>query len=526
MWFTSVVVIVATGAWPASAQHAVKLEVIQQAQPPPAPAARQGPSILPAPQMGPPKPQEDPAERLPTTQPLEPITVPPADLVASERKKIWSEFRADYDAHAPGDRLTLAHKLLRLALGSDPTPQRRLALLREAQELGADGRDRGLAVKSADAIVFYFHVDPLKEKMQALSASAWPDDEESAARALMDDWLGVSAAALGSNRLDIAAEAARRAAAVARHWGDEQWVQVADTQVRKVQEARDRDGRLEAAVKTLASRPDDPQANLIVGCDRAVKGDWARALSMLKQAGDPVVRLAATRDLAGPTKPDAQVNLAEAWAGASERQPPDVREAFGKRARHWYALALRGLSGSDRAAIERRMRALPGGTVFDVAMLGASSPRRIGPQGGAGGGEFTDLPAQGALLIGFRISTGPVYGNPCVSALQPVFQSESGKLEGASHGRKQDEFKILEAKPGYAVGGIVVKTGLAVDGLKIVFMRIQGDALDPSEKYESDWTGGRGGGPETPLGCDGKPIIGIHGRSGDGLDAIGLIEAP
>ena len=524
---TLVLVLLTTFPCGACAQAPVKLDVMQQAQSAPAPIGQSGERAAPAaPQLGRPIPQDDPAEGLAATRPAQRIPAPPADLVAVERKKIWAEFRADYDAHGPGDRGPLAHKLLRLAIGSDPPAERRLALLREAQELAADARDRATTMKSADAIAFYFDVDPLKEKLHALSAAAWPDDEESAARTLMDDWMGLSAGAIESSRFDIADQAAGRAAAVARHWGDEQWVRSAEAQLQSVADARDRKARLDAAIKVLASRPHDPQANLVVGCALAVKSDWANALPMLNQSDDAVIRLAAGRDLAEPTQPNAQVNLAEAWAGASERQSPDVRDAFGKRARHWYTLALRGLSGPDKVTVERRMRALPGGTIFDAAALGVAAPRRIGPQGGRGGGEFTELPARGALLTGFRLSTGPIYGNPCISALEPIFQTEVGKLEGATHGHKQGEFKTIEGKKGYAVGGIVVKTGLAVDGFKIVFMRISGDALDPNDKYESPWIGGRGGSPETPLGCDGKPVIGILGRAGDGLDAVGLLQAP
>lgn len=515
-----------------------KLEAIQQSA-----AARPGQPSPPAPQLGPPKPEEDPAERLPTTRPARRSPVPAPEPIGAARKQIWKEFRDDYDRHGESDRAALAHKLLRLALAENANDTRRFALLVEVRELAADARDPRISLKSAEAVSFYFDVDPIEQKMDALASAPWPDDTEPTARAILDDWLALSAEALESNKMNIALSAAGRAVAVAHHWGDEQWEREASAQFLKVKESHaqkdhveEARARLADAVKTLSSRPNDPQANRLLGFDLATKGDWAKATAMLKQVDDSVIRLAAMRDLADPVKPDARVNAGEAWEGAAEREwvapgerlPKEVGDAFRTRARYWYTLAIRGMSGADKQEIERRMRSLPGGTIFDVAAVGVESPARIEPRplGGAGGGAFRDLPPDGALVAGFRVSVGPVFGNPCVSSLQPLFMSATGKVEGVTHGKKLGDLKTIEARPGYAVSGIVVKTGLAVDGFKVVFMRMKPDGLDLNDKYESEWIGGRGGGAETPMGCDGKPVIGIQGRSGDGLDAIGLIQAP
>lgn len=169
-----------------------------------------------------------------------------------------------------------------------------------------------------------------------------------------------------------------------------------------------------------------------------------------------------------------------------------------------------------------RLRGLPGGTVFEAAASAVDAPYRIPPLGGAGGGAFDDT--QAAVLIGVRVTTGPVFGNPCITSIQPIFRDERRKFDGAVHGKGEGKSIVAEAKDGYAVGAIVVKTGLAVDGLKLVFMRIKGSGLDPSERYDSEWLGGRGGSPETPLGGDGRPLIGLQGRCGGGLDALGAAQ--
>jgi hypothetical protein len=79
------------------------------------------------------------------------------------------------------------------------------------------------------------------------------------------------------------------------------------------------------------------------------------------------------------------------------------------------------------------------------------------------------------------------------------------------------------AKPGYAVGAVVVRGSDLVRSMKVVFMRVAGTRLNLADRYESDWIGAAGAGPEVTLGGDGSPVIGIHGGSGAALDRLGLI---
>jgi hypothetical protein len=84
------------------------------------------------------------------------------------------------------------------------------------------------------------------------------------------------------------------------------------------------------------------------------------------------------------------------------------------------------------------------------------------------------------------------------------------------------------AKPGYAVGAITCKTGLGIDGLSVIFMKISGTRLDPTDSYQSQWIGGQGGGPPTKYGGDGTPVIGIIGKKNRNreLTGLGLMLAP
>src|SRR5205085_1820871 len=82
----------------------------------------------------------------------------------------------------------------------------------------------------------------------------------------------------------------------------------------------------------------------------------------------------------------------------------------------------------------------------------------------------------------------------------------------------------LRARPGYAVGGLTVRSGLHIDGLSLTYMRINGGGLDPQRSYESDWVGNRTGGSEKTVSGNGAPIVGVFGNSDEQrVLALGLI---
>jgi len=142
--------------------------------------------------------------------------------------------------------------------------------------------------------------------------------------------------------------------------------------------------------------------------------------------------------------------------------------------------------------------------------------------GGGGGGPFVDIGPSGSLLVGMH-----VVHNGVINIVTPVFRTAKGDIDGHSHGSNGGTNEEAIAKPGYAVGGMVIKAGNSVDGFRLVFMRIRGRRLDPKDSYESQWFGGQGGERETKLGGDGNPVLGIFGANGTNIDAIGLIvEVP
>src|SRR5579884_1549986 len=248
------------------------------------------------------QPAIDPAEQLPATRAAHVDPLPDDKALAAARHQIWKKFRADYDKHAPADRLALAHRLLKLAMHEED-PAARLALLREARDLAADVRDLQLALRAAEAVAFFYDTDAVREKLAVLSAAAWADDEEESARAVMQAWLGLSNEAAAGQRFDVAVTAAAKALAVASHWGDEAWVAQTSHHLDQLRGEQEQARLVESAKRTLSAHPDDPQASLVVGCHLAAEGKWDEALPLLEKSSDPAMKLIARAERENPAKP-------------------------------------------------------------------------------------------------------------------------------------------------------------------------------------------------------------------------------
>ena len=145
--------------------------------------------------------------------------------------------------------------------------------------------------------------------------------------------------------------------------------------------------------------------------------------------------------------------------------------------------------------------------------------------GGTRGGDFEEFPEDTAVLVGFRYTTSRLYGGHLtIKSIKPVFQSQKVQVEGTWHGRSWGDVRTVIAKEGYAVAGIIAKSGHRIDGIRVLFMKVRDGRLNPDDTYRSRWIGGLGGGPETLCGYTGEPITGIFGRQGHDLDSLGFIH--
>jgi WD40 repeat protein len=141
--------------------------------------------------------------------------------------------------------------------------------------------------------------------------------------------------------------------------------------------------------------------------------------------------------------------------------------------------------------------------------------------GGSGGQAFEDLPAEMSLLVGFHFTTVDYGSGVFIKSVQPIYLTAQGRVPGPVHGEPRGNRVKVEARDGYAVGGILAHQN--PDDLKIRFMRVKETALDLADTYESPWVCGRFGDTTTLLAGEGQPVVGICGRQGANADALGLM---
>jgi hypothetical protein len=85
------------------------------------------------------------------------------------------------------------------------------------------------------------------------------------------------------------------------------------------------------------------------------------------------------------------------------------------------------------------------------------------------------------------------------------------RYDGPVCGNPTSVSERVVAKQGYAIGGVAISAGLAIDGMQLTFMKIGAAGLNPSQTYLSKWLGAYGGANARMFVNDGRPIIGIAG---------------
>ena len=161
----------------------------------------------------------------------------------------------------------------------------------------------------------------------------------------------------------------------------------------------------------------------------------------------------------------------------------------------------------------------------DKALAGTQPSRVIG--GGFGRDPYTDSAPAGGLLVGLEVGVGKFANVDVIQSIRAVFRVGKKESLGPQHGTNLTRVTRLVAKPGYAVGAITVRSGANADGLRLVFMRIKGNQLDPKDSYSSEWVGDTRPGQRYGLEGNGRPVVGIVGtQNAQNNTGIGLLFGP
>jgi hypothetical protein len=141
-----------------------------------------------------------------------------------------------------------------------------------------------------------------------------------------------------------------------------------------------------------------------------------------------------------------------------------------------------------------------------------------------------EINPEGGVLVGFDVALRRAGSREVPHAFRPIYrngeQESVGRPVGDLSNRKVFRTVRVTAKPGYAVGGMWVRSGPQIDRVCLRFIRVGDGGLDPTDHYTSDWIGTSDGGKEVYLDGRGRPIVGLLAdATPDGARGIGLVYA-
>ena len=245
-------------------------------------------------------------------------------------------------------------------------------------------------------------------------------------------------------------------------------------------------------------------------------------------AAEPPARAAQPARNDAPRGRPGATPTAPAQPGRVAQVPPAAARKSARTARVQSPASNRGADGDRvmQTADAGPDPSKPAEVAIDAGEVAANVMERPAPNGNEKD-RFREAAPQRGLLVGMRVGFEREVGRSKVASIQPIFQAGGAYSEGTPFGTDAPGGLVtVVARPGYAVGGINTYSGLMVDAFQVVFMRFKDGQLDPDDSYTTDWLGdSRGGGPATATG-QGKPVVGIHGRTnGRVIFTLGLLVA-
>jgi hypothetical protein len=309
---------------------------------------------LPAPGYAPPPPDKPIVARKPDEKP----PVPDEAALAEAEKEVKEVYKEVFNRKK--DWQGAAEQLLKEGSNTRDKPAERYVLFREARNLALKANDITLALRVAEEMANHFAVSRLGEKAATLELASRqitnrPTRLRLAAQALVLADQAVEEAEDFTN----AERFARSAQASAGSFTVQPLAVTVKQRLTEMSELRKGYEAIEASVRTLADKPEDPEANLAVGRFYALtKGDWERALPLLARGSDEQLRALAVQDLAVPARAREAEELGDRYNTLAGRESGPAKTNLLFRGWHWYRIALGKAPGAERTRVEKKLSVL------------------------------------------------------------------------------------------------------------------------------------------------------------------------
>jgi WD40 repeat protein len=283
---------------------------------------------------------------------------PPA---ANEQKKaetlIRSLYKEDY-RKAETDRAArsaLARTLLKE--GKDtPEAALRFVALREARDLAARAGDLGTSFEAVDGLGQDFAIDVLEMKADAVLTASREPAVQKAPLPLLQTALRLVTQALDADHLASAQNLLKAIEPLVRKEKLPALARQVEVERERLRLLLKHQEQLRPALERLKVKPDDAEANLVVGKYRClIKGHWSAGLPLLARGSDATLKALAEQELARPADPRGQLTLGDGWWDLLAREPGPAREQLLRRAYYWYHQSLPRLDAATRDRVQKRI---------------------------------------------------------------------------------------------------------------------------------------------------------------------------
>ncbi len=287
--------------------------------------------------------------------------IPSAEAQQKALSQLKEVLKDDYaTAKGAEGNLTLARKLEGLARDTADDAASRYVMATQGLEMAVKFCDPRLASNFVAGITQNFEVDgwDLKSRtlVQLCQSAKTPEARALLAQAAFD----LVDKALGEGRYDNAVELAAASMNLATAIKDaalhEQAREIGERARKLQKEARDFD----VASQTLATSPDDVDANLVVGRFKCfLQDNWDAGLPLLVKGSDGPLHDVAMQELKfPPADAAAQIKVADLWwdlADKTEKHDDLWGRAYRARAAHWYQIAAPSVTGLTAVKAQKRI---------------------------------------------------------------------------------------------------------------------------------------------------------------------------
>jgi hypothetical protein len=296
----------------------------------------------------------------------------PPDAAGEKKaeRDIRDVFKDEYSKKTPPDRVALTKLLLDQGIQTKDDPAARYVLLREAKEVASAAGDLKSALRAVDEMAASFVIDAPSMRGGVFAAAAKAARTPEEFQSIADGFLSVTDEAIAAEEYEAAERWALEALSMAKKSKTPPLVIKAEGKGREVSERKVSYEILRKARETLASNPNDPEANLAAGRYECFqRNNWRAGLPLLGKGSDPGLKDMAAKDLAQPGEVEAQVALGDGWWDLGERQAGPSGDLVRQRAAFWYEQVAPRTTGLTRTKIESRCREAHAALAIDLLRL-------------------------------------------------------------------------------------------------------------------------------------------------------------